>query len=118
MADGAMPGMVTMTTAMNVCCVVIQNGGNMTDKSKYMKALRKDPVKLKEFYRAVMGPPHTELTGAEYDQVSVMLALIEPFKSSNNQHCWTDYYKIGDIEYHVTSWPGQALPIIEEYLPE
>lgn len=103
---------------MNVCCVVIQNGGNMTDQSKYMKSLLKDPEKLKEFYRKVMGPPHTELTGAEYDHVSVLLALIKPFKSTNNQHCWTDYYKIGDIEYHVTGWLNNNRPTIEEYLPE
>ena len=70
------------------------------------------------FIRQVMGPPHTTLKDKEYEEVKLILALLIPYKQTNNQHCWTDYYKVGDIEYHVTSWPGNEPATIDEYLPE
>lgn len=70
------------------------------------------------FIRSVIGPPHRDLVGQEYNEVKLMLALLEPYKKTNNQHSWTDYYKIGDIEYHVTLFPGVDSPTIAEYLPE
>ena len=54
--------------------------------------LRPDPVKLKEFMRRVMGPPHKTLEGKEKEQTILLLQMIEPFKETNNQQSWTSYY--------------------------
>jgi len=70
------------------------------------------------FLRQVMGPPYRELEGDEYNHVRLILALLEPFEQTNNQQSWTDYYKVGDIEYRVTTWPGGHPPTIAEFLPE
>jgi hypothetical protein len=80
--------------------------------------LRKDPVRLKAFMREVMGPPSVTLEGKEKAQTMLLLALSEPFKQTNNQQSWTDYYMIGGTEYHVTTWPGSSEPTVDKMLPE
>ena len=85
---------------------------------EYSEELCKDPVRLKAFLRSVMGPPHVTLEGKDKEQVLLLLALIEPFDSNNNQHSWTDYYKIGETEYHVTTWPDSNEPTVDKMLPE
>jgi hypothetical protein len=80
--------------------------------------LRKDPVKLKEFMRKVMGPPHKTLEGDEKQHTMLLLNLTEPYQQTNNQQSWTDYYMIGETEYHVTYFPGSDEPIIDKMLPE
>lgn len=70
------------------------------------------------FIRRMSGPPSRDLEGEEYEHIRLVLALIAPYKQTNNQHCWTDYYKVGEIEYHVTTWPGDEPPTIVEFLPE
>jgi hypothetical protein len=80
--------------------------------------LRADPVRLKEFMRKVMGPPHKTLEGKEKEQTILLLQMIEPFKETNNQQSWTDYYMIGETEYQVTYFPGADEPIIDKILPE
>ena len=118
MAVGAIWGTVIMMTATNAYYAAKQNGGNMS-KLKVVKPYKfKTKEEARAFIRQVMGPPYTELSGKEYDEVSLMLALLEPYEQTNNQHSWTDCYKIGDIEYRVTSWPGDHPPTIAEYLPE
>ena len=83
----------------------------------FMERLKKDPKELKAFLRKVMGPPHLTLEGKEREQVALLLALIDPFKETNNQHSWTAYYMIGEQEYHVTYFPKEE-PIIDKMLPE
>ena len=72
---------------------------------------------VKNIVQTVMGAPHRELTGDEYDHVWLMLQMMEPSSSSNNQHSWTDIYIIGNqdqfTEYHVTFWPRLDDPIEE-----
>ncbi len=82
-----------------------------------MDELFQDPVKLKAFMRKVMGPPRVTLEGKDREQALLLLALIEPFDSSNNQHSWTDSYMIGETEYHITTFPGED-PIVDKMLPE
>lgn len=85
----------------------------------YHEDLRNDPKKLKAFLRRVMGPPHKTLEGKEREQIILLLNMIEPYDQTNNQHSWTDYYKIGDVEYHATYFPGDKnSPIIDKMLPE
>ena len=69
------------------------------------------------FIRKVMGPPHKTLEGKEREQVLLLLALMEPFEASNNQHSFTECYMIGNIEYHVTTFPNGE-PIVDEMLAE
>ena len=85
---------------------------------EYSEELCKDPVRLKAFLRSVMGPPHITLEGKDKEQVLLLLALVDPFKQSNNQNSWTDHYMIGDTEYHVTTWPGSDEPTVDKMLPE
>jgi hypothetical protein len=65
-----------------------------------------------------MGPPHKTLEGKEKEQTILLLQMMEPFKETNNQQSWTDYYMIGETEYHVTYFPGADEPIIDKMLPE
>ncbi len=98
-----------------------KNGINMNSDNMhrdFVNKLTKDPVKLAEFMRKVMGPPHRTIEGDEKSEVELILALLVPYKETNNQHSWTYYYRVGDIEYHVTSFPGSHNEIIDEYLHE
>jgi hypothetical protein len=83
----------------------------------FLEELRQDPVRLKAFLRSVMGPPSMTLEGKEREQVMLLLALTEPFKSTNNQHSYTEYYMIGKTEYHVTTFPGEDV-IVDKMLKE
>ena len=73
------------------------------------------PEETREFLRKVMGPPKKTLEGKERDHLLLLLNLIEPYSSSNNQHSWTDQYKIGLDEYHVTWFSGEDV-IVEKIL--
>jgi hypothetical protein len=84
----------------------------------YSEELCKDPVRLKEFMRRVMGPPMKTLEGDEKKHTMLLLNLTEPFKETNNQQSWTSYYMIGETEYHVTYFPGSDEPIIDKMLNE
>lgn len=85
----------------------------------FHEKLRNDPEKLKRFIRSVMGPPHVTLEGKEKEQAMLLLALTEPYKQTNNQRSWTDYYMIGNTEYHATYFPeDKNSPIIDKMLPE
>lgn len=68
------------------------------------------------FLRRVMGPPTKTLEGKEKEQILLLLAMIEPFKETNNQRSWTSYYMIGETEYHVTSFDNDV--IVDELLKE
>jgi hypothetical protein len=68
------------------------------------------------FLRRVMGPPTRTLEGKEKEQILLLLAMIEPFKETNNQRSWTSYYMIGETEYHVTSFDNDV--IVDELLKE
>jgi hypothetical protein len=70
------------------------------------------------FLRRVMGPPTKTLEGKDREQIKLLLALVEPFKETNNQNSWTQYYMIGKTEYHVTYFPGDGEEIVEEMLDE
>ena len=81
---------------------------------KMQQEFKDDPEKAKAFIRAVMGPPQRTLEGQEYEDVSLLLRLAEPFNSSNNQHTMTDEYRISGKLYHVTYFPGPHKPEINE----
>ena len=70
------------------------------------------------FLRKVMGRPRRELEGKEKEQILLLLAMVEPFKETNNQHSWTEYYMIGNREYHVTNFGPEGGGILELILDE
>lgn len=82
-----------------------------------MTDLFKTKEEARAFIRKVMGPPSKTLEGKERDQILLLLAMTEPFKATNNQHSWTEYYMIGLTEYHVTTFPGEDV-IVDEMLKE
>jgi hypothetical protein len=84
---------------------------------EFTETLLKDPVRLKAFLRKVMGPPKRTLEGKEREQVLLLLAMMEPYETSNNQVSWTSCYMIGDKDYHVSSMPGFE-DVVELMLPE
>jgi hypothetical protein len=89
----------------------------MNNPKEFMEKLREDPVKLKKFLRDVMGPPYQTLEGKEKEQVLLLLAMVEPYKATNNQHSWSEYYMIGETEYHVTTFSKDEV-IVDKMLKE
>ena len=81
----------------------------------YIKKM--SPTELKAFLRKVMGPPRKTLEGKERDDILLLLAMVEPHLTSNNQHSWTECYMIGQTEYHVTTFPNSEV-IVDEMLKE
>ena len=83
----------------------------------YMTDLFKTKEEARAFIRRVMGPPTKTLEGKEREQILLLLAMIQPFKATNNQHSWTEYYMIGETEYHVTTFPNEE-SIVDEMIKE
>lgn len=75
------------------------------------------PEEARALLRKVMGPPKRTLEGKEREQVLLLLAMMEPYSTSNNQHSWTSCYMIGDKDYHVTTFPEEE-DIVDLMLPE
>ena len=75
------------------------------------------PEEARAFIRSVMGPPYQTLEGKEKEQVLLLIAMIEPYKTTNNQHSWTEYYMIGETEYHVTTFSKDEV-IVDKMLKE
>jgi hypothetical protein len=96
----------------------MNNDDYLKRMKEYSDELCKDPVRLKVFLRRIMGRPHKTLEGDEKKHTMLLLNLTEPYKQTNNQQSWTDYYMIGETEYHVTYFPGSNDPIIDKMLPE
>jgi hypothetical protein len=61
-----------------------------------------DPVKLNDWVLRVYGPKYREIIGKEKQDMLLILTLIEPYKSSNNQRTSTDFYQYLGKEYEVT----------------
>lgn len=95
-------------------------------QAEYLKQLKKageelraDPERLKRFLREVMGPPHVTLEGEERELALTMLALMDPYEETNNQHSWSAFYNVGGIKYCATWFPeDKNAPIIDKYLEE
>ena len=45
------------------------------------------------------------LVGEERERVLTMLRLIGPGEQSNNQHIWTESWRVGNREYNIHSGP-------------
>ena len=87
---------------------------------KAHEEIRKDPVRLKQLMISIGAyDTHRKIEGQERENLVFLFQMMEPTESSNNQHSWTDYYMIGDTEYHATYFPEDKNgPIIDKMLPE
>jgi mRNA-degrading endonuclease YafQ of YafQ-DinJ toxin-antitoxin module len=56
------------------------------------------------------------LKGEELDRVLTMLRLLGPGEQSNNQHVWTESWRIGNIEYNIHS--GDGFEELEEVIDD
>ena len=83
--------------------------------NNYISTMSAEEAKI--FLRKVMGPPRKTLEGKEREQVLLLLAMAEPYSTSDNQTSWTSCYMIGNKDYHVTSMPDFE-DIVELMLPE
>jgi hypothetical protein len=75
-----------------------------------------NPEEARIFLRKVMGPPTKTLEGKEKEQILLLLEMAGPYRQTNNQRSWTDYYMIGQTEYHVTYFEDEV--IVEKMLEE
>ena len=78
---------------------------------KWAKTLSE--AQIKEMLRRVLGPSRRQLEGKEYDQVWMLLQVLEPIRESNNQRTWTSEYILNGKRYDVTHGIEDT-PIIEE----
>ncbi len=56
------------------------------------------------------------LQGEELERVMTMLRLIGPGEQSNNQHVWTESWRVGNIEYNIHC--GENFEELEEVIDE
>lgn len=84
--------------------------------SEWVQNLSADPVKMKKFLRAVMGPDKRILQGDEREHMLTVFKLIEPVSSSNNQRSFTEEYTHAGKEYHVHYFDQDIE--VEEILPD
>jgi len=79
--------------------------------------LRKDPEKLVAFLKSLgLLKKRRILQGEELEQVLTMLRLMGPGKESNNQHVWTESWRIGNVEYNYHT--GSGINELEEVIDD
>jgi hypothetical protein len=79
--------------------------------------LRKDPVKLRAFMKSIGAfKKRRSIQGEELEQVMIMLRLMGPGEQSNNQHVWTESWRVGNIEYNLHS--GDGFEELEEVIDD
>ena len=52
----------------------------------------------------------------EQERILTMLRLIGPGESSNNQHVWTESWRVGNVEYNIHS--GDKFEELEEVIDD
>ena len=71
--------------------------------SNLREKLLNDPVARAEFMRSVLGPPHRSLDEPEKSEMMTLLTMLKPFKVTNNQLTWSEYYNHSAKVYVVTT---------------
>ena len=56
------------------------------------------------------------LQGEELERVMTMLRLMGPGEQSNNQHVWTESWRVGNIEYNIHC--GDGFEELEEVIDD
>jgi len=79
--------------------------------------LRNDPEKLKRFMTGLgLYKKRRVIEGEEREQVLTMLRLLGPGEQSNNQHVWTESWRVGNIEYNI--YTGEEFEELEEVIDD
>ncbi|CAB4241802.1 hypothetical protein UFOVP71_340 [uncultured Caudovirales phage] len=61
----------------------------------------------------IIRPNEKTLEGQEKADMLIILTLLTPYETSNNQRFWTEHYQYGDKEYTVTFFEENEYEIIE-----
>lgn len=56
------------------------------------------------------------LKGEELERVMTMLRLLGPGEQTNNQHVWTESWRVGNTEYNIHS--GEGFEELEEVIDD
>jgi hypothetical protein len=84
----------------------------LLDKLKSKEGTQEDAYNF--LVRAgIIRPKERTLEGQEKEEMMLILKLITPYDSSNNQRFWTDEYKYGDNRYSVTYFDENEYEITE-----
>lgn len=79
--------------------------------------LTKDPEASRRFLKGLgLLKKRRIIEGEEREQVLTMLRLIGPGEQSNNQHVWTESWRIGNIEYNIHT--GEKFEELEEVIDD
>lgn len=81
------------------------------------KDLTKDPETARRFLKGLgLLKKRRVIEGEEREQVLTMLRLLGPGEQSNNQHIWTESWRVGNIEYNIHS--GEKFEELEEVIDD
>jgi len=61
----------------------------------------------------IIRPNERTLEGQEKADMWLILQFLDIYKTTNNQRFITEYYKYGDVDYHVTHFDEQDYEIVE-----
>jgi len=79
--------------------------------------LTKDPDTARRFLKGLgLLKKRRVIEGEEREQVMTMLRLLGPGEQSNNQHIWTESWRVGNIEYNIHS--GDEFEELEEVIDD
>lgn len=80
--------------------------------------LRADPEKLIRFMKGLglLKKRRIITDPKEQEQILTMLRLLGPGEESNNQHVWTESWRVGNIEYNIHS--GENFEELEEVIDD
>ena len=79
--------------------------------------LSKDPESARRFLKGLgLFKKRRIISGEERKQVLTMLQLIGPGEYSNNQHVWTESWRVGNIEYNIHT--SEDFEELEEVIDE
>lgn len=81
------------------------------------KKLTKDPEASRRFLKGLgLLKKRRIIEGEEREQVLTMLRLLGPGEQSNNQHIWTESWRVGNVEYNIHT--GEKFDELEEVIDD
>jgi len=79
--------------------------------------LTKDPEASRRFLKGLgLLKKRRIIEGEEREQVLTMLRLLGPGEQSNNQHIWTESWRVGNVEYNIHT--GEKFEELEEVIDD
>lgn len=81
------------------------------------KKLTKDPEASRRFLKGLgLLKKRRVIEGKEREQVLTMLRLLGPGEQTNNQHVWTESWRISNVEYNIHT--GAEFEELEEVIDD